>query len=38
MRFGVCWYPEQWPESRWADDAAEMAELGLELVRIGEFA
>ena len=38
MRFGVCWYPEQWPESRWRDDAAQMAELGLELVRIGEFA
>ncbi len=38
MRFGVCWYPEQWPESRWADDAAQMAGLGLELVRIGEFA
>ncbi len=38
MRFGVCYYPEQWPESRWATDAASMAELGLDLVRVGEFA
>ena len=38
MRFGVCWYPEQWPEQRWSEDVAQMAELGLELVRIGEFA
>ncbi|WP_370323849.1 beta-galactosidase [Euzebya sp.] len=38
MRLGVCWYPEQWPETDWADDVARMAELGLELVRVGEFA
>lgn len=38
MRFGVCYYPEQWPEERWAVDARLMAEIGLELVRIGEFA
>jgi beta-galactosidase len=38
MRTGVCYYPEQWPETRWADDAGEMAALGLDLVRIGEFA
>ncbi len=38
MRFGVCYYPEQWPESRWRADAAAMAGIGLELVRIGEFA
>ena len=35
---GVCYYPEQWPESDWAKDAARMAELGLTWVRIGEFA
>ncbi len=35
---GVCWYPEQWPEAWWADDARAMRELGLSLVRIGEFA
>ena len=35
---GVCYYPEQWPEGLWADDAKRMAELGLKFVRIGEFA
>lgn len=35
---GVCYYPEHWPESMWADDAKEMRELGLRYVRIGEFA
>ncbi len=38
MRTGVCYYPEQWPRERWETDAAGMAELGLDLVRIGEFA
>lgn len=35
---GVCYYPEHWPESQWADDAARMVDAGLTLVRIGEFA
>ena len=35
---GVCYYPEQWPESQWAEDAARMAALGLTWVRIGKFA
>ncbi len=38
MRFGVCYYPEQWPQERWPTDAAMMAEAGLELVRVAEFA
>ena len=38
MKLGVCYYPEHWPESRWADDARRMAEIGLSRVRIGEFA
>jgi beta-galactosidase len=38
MRLGVCYYPEHWPESQWADDAQRMAEIGLTRVRIGEFA
>ena len=38
MRLGVCYYPEQWPESRWATDVTMMRDAGLELVRIGEFA
>ena len=38
MKLGVCYYPEHWPESWWADDARRMAEMGLSHVRIGEFA
>ncbi|MFK8021755.1 MAG: beta-galactosidase [Pseudomonadales bacterium] len=36
--FGVCYYPEHWPESDWPEDARMMAELGLSYVRIAEFA
>ena len=35
---GVCYYPEHWPEERWSEDAARMADLGIRFVRIGEFA
>lgn len=35
---GVCYYPEHWPAEHWAEDAAQMAALGLKTVRIGEFA
>lgn len=38
MRLGVCYYPEHWPESWWAQDAQRMVEMGLSRVRIGEFA
>ena len=38
MRLGVCYYPEHWPETQWADDARRMVETGLSRVRIGEFA
>lgn len=38
MRLGVCYYPEQWPREAWAEDARRMAELGLRVVRIAEFA
>ena len=34
----MCYYPEHWPEAMWAEDAARMAEAGLSVVRIGEFA
>jgi beta-galactosidase len=37
MRLGVCYYPEHWPESVWADDAKRMVELGIAQVRIAEF-
>jgi beta-galactosidase len=35
---GVCYYPEHWPEDRWAGYARQMRELGLTYVRIAEFA
>ncbi len=35
---GVCYYPEHWPETWWADDARRMRELGITYVRIAEFA
>ena len=35
---GVCYYPEQWPREKWAEDAARMVNLGLTWVRIAEFA
>ena len=38
MKLGCCYYPEHWPEEYWAEDARRMAEMGLSLVRIGEFA
>ena len=38
MQLGVCYYPEQWPRTMWADDAKRMVELGITHVRIAEFA
>src|SRR5215467_7676920 len=38
FRFGLCYYPEQWPESYWEEDARRMQECGVNTVRIGEFA
>ena len=38
MDLGVCYYPEHWPQERWAVDARMMREAGLSQVRIGEFA
>lgn len=38
MKLGVCYYPEHWPQERWAQDARMMREAGLEIVRIAEFA
>lgn len=38
MKTGVCYYPEHWPEKRWAIDAKHMRQLGLQVIRIGEFA
>ena len=38
MKLGVCYYPEQWPEDWWADDARRMRDIGISHVRIAEFA
>ncbi|MDO3408324.1 beta-galactosidase [Saccharibacillus sp. CPCC 101409] len=35
---GVCYYPEHWDEALWEKDAAKMAETGVKVVRVGEFA
>lgn len=37
LSVGVCYYPEQWNQSMWEADAAEMAALGIQFVRIAEF-
>jgi len=37
FRFGVCYYPEQWLESYWEEDARRMQECGVNTVRLGEF-
>ncbi len=38
MRIGVAYYPEQWPEDRWAHDALLMKQTGIDVVRLAEFA
>ncbi len=38
FRFGVDYYPEHWPETRWAEDARLMQEAGINVVRLAEFA
>ena len=38
LTIGVCYYPEHWDESLWADDLRRMLEDGVTVVRIGEFA
>lgn len=34
---GASWYPEQWPEQRWAKDLQLMQAAGVTVVRVGEF-
>ena len=38
MYYGVQYYPEAWPEERWAVDAEMMQRAGVNTVRMGEFA
>ncbi|MBV9490019.1 MAG: beta-galactosidase [Verrucomicrobia bacterium] len=36
--YGVVYYPEQWPETRWDTDLARIAQTGMNVVRMGEGA
>jgi beta-galactosidase len=38
IHIGSAWYPEQWDETRWAEDLRLMQAASLNLVRVGEFA
>lgn len=38
VQSGVCYYPEQWPDTFWEDDFRRMRELGFSVIRIAEFA
>ena len=38
MYYGVQYYPEHWPETRWPIDAVMMQRAGVNTVRMGEFA
>ncbi|ANE48380.1 beta-galactosidase [Paenibacillus swuensis] len=38
FRLGVCYYPEHWEETLWEDDYRRMREMGLTVIRVGEFA
>ncbi|MDQ0112727.1 beta-galactosidase [Paenibacillus harenae] len=38
LYYGVAWYPELWEEEALAHDIAWMKEVGINVVRIGEFA
>lgn len=37
IHFGVDYYPEHWPRERWETDAKLMQEMGVQVVRMGEF-
>lgn len=38
IKLGVCYYPEHWPEDRHETDIRLMAEAGIQLVRMGDYA
>ncbi|MFB6119915.1 MAG: beta-galactosidase [Halobacteriaceae archaeon] len=37
MTIGTCYFPEHWPRERWETDVKEMADAGIEYVRMAEF-
>jgi beta-galactosidase len=38
LHFGAAWYPEHWPQERWAEDIRLMKEANITVIRLGEFA
>lgn len=38
LHFGAAYYPEHWPEERWAEDIRLMQQAGMTVVRMAEFA
>jgi len=38
FQIGVAWYPEQWSESTWDGELAKMQSIGINTIRVGEFA
>ncbi len=38
LYYGCDYYPEHWPEARWAEDARLMQQAGFNVVRLAEFA
>ncbi len=38
LQFGVAYYPEHWPQERWAEDIRLMKEAGVTVARMAEFA
>ena len=37
MTIGVCYFPEHWPSDEWERDVEQMADAGIEYVRMAEF-
>ena len=38
ITLGTCYYPEHWDKSLWEDDLKRMLSVGIEVIRIAEFA
>lgn len=38
MKIGTYYYPEQWPREQWERDFDRMAQMGMQIVHMGEFA
>ena len=38
ITLGTCYYPEHWPREMWESDLKRMLAVGIEIIRIAEFA